>query len=101
MLIFPFIEDGFVFFTWGRGISLSPREKKNGIYGYCSCLPVKGTFFPFLRGQTIQEDSPFFKCARYLHSVCNEKLQNDLIKVTHYTPDYLGSTKNDDFQKKT
>ena len=28
MLIFPFIEDGFVFFTSRRGISLIPREKK-------------------------------------------------------------------------
>ena len=30
-------------------------------------------------------------------SVRNEKLQNDLIKGTDYTLDYLGSTKNDGF----
>ena len=28
MLIFPFIEDGFVFFNWRRGISLIPGEEK-------------------------------------------------------------------------
>ena len=32
-------------------------------------------------------------------SVCNEKLRNDLIKGTDYTPDYLGSIKNDGFQQ--
>ena len=31
--------------------------------------------------------------------VCNEKLRNDLIKGTDYTPDYLGSIKNDGFQR--
>ena len=32
-------------------------------------------------------------------SVCDEKLRNDLIKGTDYTPDYLGSIKNDGFQQ--
>ena len=31
--------------------------------------------------------------------VCNEKLRNDLIKGTDYTPDYLSSIKNDAFQR--
>ena len=101
MLIFPFIEDGFVFFTWRRGISLIPREKK-GIYGYCSCFPYKGTFY------LSWEVRLYRKILHFLNvhdtctvSVCNEKLRNDLIKGTDYTPDYLGSTKNDGFQQNT
>ena len=101
MLIYPFIEDGFVFFTWRRGISLITREKK-GIYGYCSCLPVKGTFY------LSWEVRLYRKILHFLNvhdtctvSVCNEKLRNDLIKGTDYIPDYLGSTKNDGFQQNT
>ena len=32
MLIFPIIEDGYVFFNWRRGISLIPREKYLRLY---------------------------------------------------------------------
>ena len=32
-------------------------------------------------------------------SVCNEKLRDDLIKGTYYTPNYLGSIKNDGYQQ--
>ena len=31
--------------------------------------------------------------------MCNAKLRNDLIKGTDYTPDYLGSIKNDGLQQ--
>ena len=99
MLIFPFIEDKFVFFKWRRGISLIPREKK-GIYGYCTCLPVKGTIY------LSWEVTQYRKILHFLivHdswtlSVCDEKLRNDLIKGTDYTPDYLTSIKNDAFQQ--
>ena len=101
MLIFPFIEDGFVFFTWRRGISLITREKK-GIYGYGSCLRVKGRFSPSWTVRLYRTILHFLN----VHDtcticVCSEKLRNDLIKGTDYTPDYLGSTKNDGFQQNT
>ena len=32
MLIIPFVEDGYVFFNWRRGISLIPREKYLRLY---------------------------------------------------------------------
>ena len=99
MLIFPFIEDGFVFFNWRRGISLIPREKK-GIYGYCTCLPVKGTIYLSWEVRLYRTILHFLNvhdsCTL---SVCDEKLRNDLIKGTDYTPDYLGSIKNDGFQQ--
>ena len=101
MLIFPFIEDGFVFFTWRRGISLITREKK-GIYGYCSCLPVKGTFYLSWEVRLYRTILHFLNVHDSCTvSVCNEKLRDDLIKGTYYTPDYLGSIKNDGFQAKT
>ena len=97
MLIFPFIEDGFVFFTWRRGISLIPRERK-GIYGYCSCLPFKGTFYLSWKVRLYRKILHFLNmhdtCTA---SVCNEKLRNDLIKGTDYTTDFLGLIKNDRF----
>ena len=99
MLIFPFIEDGFVFFNWRRGISLIPREKK-GIYGYCTCLPGKGTIYLSWEVRLYSTILHFLN----VHDSCTlsvygEKLRNDLIKGTDYTPDYLGSIKNDGFQK--
>ena len=44
MLIFPFIEDGFVFFTWKRGISLIPREKKKVFTVTAAVCQLKGRF---------------------------------------------------------
>ena len=79
---FPFVEDGFVFFNWRKGISLIPREKK-GFYGY-----GYRTILHFLN----VHDS----CTL---SVCDQKLWNNLIKGTDYTPDFLGSIKNDGFQQ--
>ena len=99
MLIFPFIEDGFVFFNWRRSISLIPREKI-GLYGYCTCLQVKGTIYfswevtlyrTILRFENVHDSCTL--------SVCDKKLRNDLIKGTDYTPDYLGSIKNGGFQQ--
>ena len=91
MLIFPFIKDGFVFFTWRRGI-----------YGYRSCLQVKGRFSLSWTVRLYTTILHFLN----VHDtcticVCNEKLRNDLIKGTDYTADYLGSTKNDGFQQNT
>ena len=86
----PSFLDGFVFFNW-RGVSLIRREKK-GIYGYCTCLPVKGTFYLSWKVRLYRTILHFLNvhdsCTL---SVCDEKLRNDLIKGTDYTPDYLGS----------
>ena len=102
MLIFPFIEDGFVFFTWGRGISLIPREKKTVFTVTAAVCQLKGRF------SLSWEVRLYRKILYFLNvhdtctvSVCNEKLRNYLIKGTDYTPDFLGSTKNDGFQQNT
>ena len=95
---FPFVEDGFVFFNWRRGISLIPREKK-GFYGYCT-LPVKGTIHVSWEVRLYRTILHFLNvhdsCTL---SVCDQKLRNNLIKGTDYTPDYLSSIKNDGFQQ--
>ena len=44
MLIFPFIDDGFEFFNWRRGISLIPREKKQVITVTAPVCQLKGRF---------------------------------------------------------
>ena len=100
MLIFPFIENGFVFFTWRRGISLIPREKKKVFTVTAAVCQLKGRFTFLERSDYTGQFSNFLN----LHdtctvSVCNEKLRNDLIKGTDDTPDYLGSIKNDGFQQ--
>ena len=93
MLIFSYIEDGFVFFNWRRGISSIPREKVFTVTASVCQLKRRFTFLE----RTILH-------FLYMHDsctvrVCNEKLRNDLIKGTDYTPDYLGSIKNDGFQR--
>ena len=101
MLIFPFIKDGFVFFTWRRGISLITREKKRYLR-LPQLLRVKGRF-------SLSWTVRLYTTILYFLNVhdtcticvCNEKLRNDLIKGTDYTPDYLGSIKNDGFQQNT
>ena len=93
MLIFPFIEDGFVFFTWRRGISLIPREKKKVFTVTAPVWPFNGTFYLSWEVRLYRKILHFLNvhdtCTA---SVCNEKLGNDLIKGTDYIPDYLGST---------
>ena len=78
------------------------QEKKKGIYGYFSCLPVKGMFYFSWEVRLYRTILHFLNvhdtCTA---SVCNEELRSDLIKGTDYTPDYLGSTKNDGFQQNT
>ena len=87
------------FFNWRRGISLIPRKWK-GIYGYFSCLPVKGTFYLSWEVRLYRKILYFLNVHdSCIVSVCNEKLRNDFIKGTDYTPDYLGSIKNDGFQQ--
>ena len=80
-------------------LSLRPFKKK-GLYGYCTCLPVKETIY------FSWEVRLYRKILHFLNvhdsctlSVCDEKLRNDLIKGTDYTPDYLGSIKNDGLQQ--
>ena len=67
------------------------QEKKKGIYGYFSCLPVKGMFYFSWEVRLYTTILHFLNvhdtCTA---SVCNEKLRNDLIKGTDYIPDYLG-----------
>ena len=75
------------------------RQKK-GIYRYCTCLPVKGTFYLSSKVRLYRTILHFLNvCDTCTVSVCNEKLRNDLIKGTDYTTDYLGSIKNDGFQQ--
>ena len=93
MLIFPFIEDGFVFFNWRRGISLIPREKVFMVTASVCQLKKR---FTFLERTILYFLNVHDSCTV---RVCNEKLRNDLIKGTDYTPDYLGSIKNDGFQQ--
>ena len=99
LLIFPFIEDGLEFFNWKRVLP-SFQKKKTGNYGYCTCLPVKWTFYLSWKVRLYRTILHLLN----LHDsctviVCNENLRNDLVKITDYTPDYLGSPKNDGFQQ--
>ena len=90
---------GLYFLIEERGVSLIPREKK-GIYGYCTCLPVKGTFYLSSKVGLYRTILHFLNVRdRCTVSVCNEKLRNDLIKGRDYTTDHLGSIKNDGFQQ--
>ena len=101
MLIFPSLRMGFYVYL-KKGYFLKSKRKKKGIYSYCSCLPVKGTFYFSWEVRLYRTTLHFLNvhdtCTA---SVCNEKLRSDLIKGTDYTPDYLGSTKNDGFQQNT
>ena len=90
-----------LYFLLEEGVFPYFQEIKKGIYGYCSCLPVKGFYLSW-------EVRLYRKILHFLNvhdtctvSVCDEKLRNDLIKGTDYTPDLLGSTKNDGFQQNT
>ena len=89
-------------FTWRRGISLNPREKKKVFTVTAAACQLKGRFTFLERSDYTGEILHFLNvhdtCTA---SVCNETLRSDLIKGTDYTPDYLGSTKNDGFQQNT
>ena len=85
LLIFPFIEDGLVFFNWRRGISLIPRNKK-AFTVTVPVLPVKGTFYVSWKVRLYRKSLPFLNAHHSCTvSVCDKNLRNDLTKDTNYT----------------
>ena len=83
-----------------EGYYLHSKGKKTGNYGYCTCLPVKGAIYLSWKVRLYRTILHLLN----VHDSCtvivrNENLRNDLIKITDYTTDYLGSIKNDGFQQ--
>ena len=88
-----------LYFLIEEGYFLNSKRKKKVFTVTAPVCQLKGRF-------TFLERSVFRTILHFLNvhdsctlSVCDEKLRNDLIKGTDYTPDYLGSIKNDGFQQ--